>query len=363
MKLGLPRGLRALAALLAALATLLAVPQAATAKKRPAALPEQAPGTTAYGNREEVLAFADEVAARHGLDAPQLRATLAAARQLPAVARLIMPAPTGVAKNWAAYRSRFIEPRRIAAGVEFWRANEAWLAKATALYGVPAEIVVGIVGVESIYGRQMGNFRVIDALATLAFDFPSGRSDRSGLFRSELEQFLLMCRSEGLNPLQPRGSYAGALGMPQFLPSSFNRHAVDFDGDSHIDLHTNTADVIGSVAHYLAEFGWQPGLATHYEVSPPADAAALGVLLGPDILPSFTAAEFAAQGAVLGADAADHNGLLALVELQNGDAAPSYVAGTANFYAVTRYNWSSYYALAVIELGAAVKRQAVRPPP
>ena len=157
---------------------------------------------------------------------------------------------------------------------------------------MPPEIVVGIVGVETIYGRQMGNFRVIDALATLAFDFPAGRKDRSAFFRDELESWFVLCKSEGIDPLAWKGSYAGAIGMAQFMPSSFNRYAVDFDGDGHVDLHDSAADVIGSVAHYLAEFGWKRGLPTHFDVAAagrqPRDRAAL---LAPDIVPTFSAAE------------------------------------------------------------------------
>ena len=138
------------------------------------------------------------------------------------------------------------------------------------------------------------------------------------------------------------------------MPGSINRFAVDFDGNGHIDMAGSNADVIGSVAHYLAEHGWQRGQPTHFAVKPPVDSADRAVLLVPDILPSFTAAQLAERGALLDAAGAAHSGPLALVELQNGDAAPSYVAGTQNFYAVTRYNWSSYYALAVIELGQAV---------
>ncbi|HRP28351.1 MAG TPA: lytic murein transglycosylase, partial [Burkholderiaceae bacterium] len=153
-----------------------------------------------------------------------------------------------------------------------------------------------------------------------------------------------------------RGSYAGALGMPQFMPGSINRHAVDFDGDGRIDLRDSSADVIGSVAHYLAEYGWRRGVPTHFAVAVPVDAADRALLLGPDIVPTFSAAQFAAHGAVLAPEAQRFDGLLALVELQNGAAAPSYVAGTSNFFAITRYNQSSYYAMAVIELGEAVKQ-------
>jgi membrane-bound lytic murein transglycosylase B len=301
------------------------------------------------------MRFADALAERRGLDAAWVRAALEQARFVPSVARFIMPPPAGTAKNWAAYRARFVEPIRIRAGVAFWRANEKWLLQAEEVYGVPPEIVVGIIGVETIYGRQMGNFRVIDALATLAFDFPAGRKDRSEFFRDELENWFVLCRSEGIEPLAWRGSYAGALGMPQFMPSSFNKYAVDFDADGHVDLHGNAADVIGSVAHYLAEFGWKRRLPTHFEVKAPVDTSARAALLAPDILPTFAAAEMIEKGAVLGEEARNAETVLALVELQNGNAAPSYVAGTPNFYAITRYNWSSYYAMAVIDLGEAVK--------
>jgi membrane-bound lytic murein transglycosylase B len=209
--------------------------------------------------------------------------------------------------------------------------------------------------VETFYGRITGDFRVVDALATLSFDFPTGRSDRSAFFRGELEELLVLARREGVRADSIKGSYAGAIGWPQFLPGSINRHAVDFDGDGRIDLQRSVADAIGSVAHYLQQHGWQRGMPTHFAVQPPADDTARGTLLAPDILPSFTAQQMRASGAGLDAAADGHEGLLALVEVHNGEAAPSHVAGTANFYAITRYNWSSYYALAVITLGDAVK--------
>jgi membrane-bound lytic murein transglycosylase B len=300
------------------------------------------------------------VAEKRGLDAAWVAQTLAGARLLSPVRRLIMPPPAGTAKNWAAYRARFVEPVRIEAGLAWWRAHAEWLQRAEARYGVPPEIVVGIVGVETFYGRVMGRFRVLDALATLAFDFPPGRRDRSAFFRGELEELLVLARRQGLDPGSLRGSFAGAMGLPQFMPGSINRYAVDFDGDGHIDLHTHAADVIGSVANYLAQFGWQRGMPTHYAVAAPVDVSDRALLLGPDILPSFSAAQMAERGAELSEAGRAHDGPLALVELQNGEAAPSYVAGTQNFYAVTRYNWSSYYAMAVIDLGAEIARAARR---
>ena len=329
---------------------------AKTARTRTAAA-----GGPPYANHPAALAFAAEVAARSGLSQRWLELHLAQATRVEAVRKLIMPPPAGTAKNWAAYRARFVEPKRIAEGVAFWRAHAAWLTQAQARYGVPPEIVVAIVGVETFYGRVMGNFRVLDALATLSFDFPPGRKDRSVFFRSELEAFFVMCSREGVDPTGVLGSYAGALGLPQFMPSSVNRFAVDMDDDGHIRLQDNPADVVGSVAHYLAQAGWQAGMATHHAVAAPVDTTARATLLAPDILPSFTAAQMAEHGAVLSDAGRAHGGLLALVELQNGDLAASYVAGTQNFYVVTRYNWSAYYAMAVIELAQALRLQMSAP--
>ncbi len=309
-----------------------------------------------YAQHPAAQAFMAEVVPRRGLAHAWVERALAGARRRPQVQRLIMPPPAGTAKNWAAYRARFVEPRRIQAGLDFWRANDAALQRAQQTYGVPAALVVAIVGVETFYGRIMGNVRVIDALSTLSFDFPSGRSDRSAFFRSELEEFLVYAQREGLDPLLPKGSFAGAIGLPQFMPGSINRFAVDGDGDGHIDLWANGADVVTSVAHFLARHGWQPGLPTHHGVAVPVDTTARATLLGPDIKPTFSAAQMAALGAELDAGGRAHTGLLALVELQNGPAAPSYVAGTENFYALTRYNWSAYYAMAVIDLAAAIER-------
>lgn len=307
-----------------------------------------------YDTRPEVRDFAEEVAARHDWAPQWVLAQLQQARLLPATQRLVMPAPAGRRKNWAAYRDRFVEPDRIAAGVGFWLANSDALARAERDWGVPAQIVVGIIGVESFYGRITGNFRVLDALATLAFDFPQGRSDRSGFFRGELEEFLVFLRRERLAPDAVRGSYAGAIGLPQFMPGSLNRYAVDYDGDGRIDLGRSGADAIGSVARFLAEHGWQRGLAPTFEVDPPSDPAARARLLEPDIVPSFSAAEMRAAGATL-PDAAQDAGPLALVSVDNGEAVPSFVAGTRNFFVLTRYNRSSYYARAVLDLGAAVQ--------
>jgi membrane-bound lytic murein transglycosylase B len=343
--------------LLLALPVLLALPHDAPARKPKAREVAVEDSTAGYGTRQDARDFAALVAERRQLPADWIQAQLAQARRQPTAQRLMMPPPAGTAKNWAAYRDRFVEPQRIMAGARFWQENADWLQRAETRFGVPAEIVVGIVGVETFYGRITGNFRVLDVLATLAFDFPAGRSDRSPFFLAELEEFLVMCRREGLDPTQPKGSFAGAMGLPQFMPGSVNRFAVDFDEDGRIDLNNSAADVVGSVANYLAEHGWQRGMATTFAVAPPVDTTARATLLQPDILPSFSAEQMLALGAELDDAGRAHAGTMALVELQNGTAAPSFVAGTQNFYAVTRYNWSSYYAMAVITLGEAVKRQ------
>jgi membrane-bound lytic murein transglycosylase B len=312
-------------------------------------------GGPAYAQRDDAMQLADDIAARHRLDAGWVRKQLAQAKLVPAVQRLIAPTGPDTAKDWAAYRARFVEPTRVRAGAAFWQQNSAWLALAEERYGVPPEIVVGILGVETLYGRQMGGFRAIDALATLAFDFPSeARRDRSAFFRDELGALFALAYRHGLDVQALRASYAGALGMPQFMPSSWRRYAIDFDGDARIDLHGSAADVIGSVANYLADAGWQRGRPTHFAVTPPGDPADRAALLAPDIVPSWNAEYFAERGAVLSDAGRQYERALALVELRNGDATPSYIAGTVNFYVVTRYNQSSYYALAVIELGLAV---------
>jgi membrane-bound lytic murein transglycosylase B len=327
----------------------------------PASLPDVPPSdATSYADRADARALAERIALEHGLNPAWTAQALAGARYRAAVARLMMPPQAGTPKNWAAYRSRFVEPIRIRAGVAFWRQHEATLQRAETLYGVPAEIIAGVLGVETIYGRQTGQFRVLDVLATLSLDFPKGRSDRSAYFRSELGQFLKLCEEQGTAPETVLGSYAGAIGLPQFMPGSIRRYAVDFDGDGRIDLSRSPADAIGSVGHYLARHGWKPGWASHFDVKPPENQDALGKLLAPDIKPTFSAREMGELGAALPPEGQAHPGALAMVLLQNGRDAPTLVAGTDNFYAVTRYNQSSYYALAVIQLGQAVRLESQR---
>ncbi len=321
------------------------------------ARPSAAATELLYASRPDAMHIADAIAERRGLDRDWVRHAIGRARYLPQIARWVLPARAGTAKNWRVYRSRFIDPVRIQAGVAFWQANAAELERAEQTYGVPAEIIVDVIGVETIYGRDTGNFRVMDALATLSFDFPDAHPralERRVFFQSELEQLLALAQRSRSDPMQFRGSYAGAMGLPQFMPSSWVRYAIDFDGDGRIDLFDSASDVIGSVANYFVAFGWIKGMPTHYPVRLDRALLDLDALLAPDILPTFSVASFLAKGAVLEPEAQRHVGPLALVELHNGEAEPLYLAGTENFYAITRYNWSSYYALAVIELGKEV---------
>ncbi len=308
----------------------------------------------------QTQAWVQDAAQRLQLDPIWLQSTLAQAQRLPSVERLVLPPSSPTAKNWAAYRARFIEPIRIQAGLRFWQNNRSALERAEREYGVPASLIVGIIGVETLYGQNTGNFRILDALATLTFHFPSAHpraAARQAFFQSELEQFLLLTSRSGADPLGIRGSYAGAMGLPQFMPSSWAKFAVDFDGDGRIDLFGSPADASGSVANYFKAFDWRPGMPTHYPVSLTPGQTNMDSLLAPDILPTFSVASFVGQGATLSGAALQHTGPLALIELLNGPDAPSYVAGTENFYAITRYNWSSYYAMAVIELADAVARE------
>ena len=331
----------------------------ATSKSSPA---QGAP----YSTRADAMQFADDVAARRDLDPAWVRGAIGQAHYNPTVARLMQPAAKPFVKNWRVYRSRFIDPIRIEAGVRFWRANQATLERAEKEFGVPVDIIVGIIGVETIYGRDTGSFRVMDALTTLAFDFPKSHpraKERSDFFKGEVEQFLSLQNRRTADPFAALGSYAGAMGMPQFMPSSWAKYAIDFDGDGTVDLWNSQADVIGSVANYFKAFNWQPGMPTHYPVSFDNSRLDKDALMAPDILPTFSVASFAAKGAVLEGAGLEHSGPLALIELLNGPDAPQYVAGTENFYVITRYNWSSYYAMSVIELGREVATRVGRQKP
>ena len=303
-----------------------------------------------FSARADVAAFVDDMVARHGFEREVLMRSFARIGTLDKVLQLTNPPPRvqTAKKVWQDYRRRFIEPFRIGRGVDFWSRNEPALRLASALYGVPERIIVAIIGVETVYGRHTGDFRVLESLSTLAFDSPS----RADYFRSELEQFLLYTRENGLAPLDPRGSYAGAIGIPQFMPGSIRNFAVDFDRDGRIDLRASETDAIGSVASFLKLHGWSEGEPTHFgvEIDDPGSVREV-VDAGPK--PSFTVAELAEHG-IRPTGPVPSGSRLVLVDLPEGDAPTRHVLGANNFYVVTRYNRSYFYAMSVIELADAI---------
>ncbi|HJV00552.1 MAG TPA: lytic murein transglycosylase B [Burkholderiaceae bacterium] len=310
-----------------------------------------------FGEWKDVRAFLDDLAVRDGFDRAALDTLMGQVRYVDAAVQLIKPAPPGKPKNWQAYSKLFIDPVRIDAGVKFWNENQDALARAEALYGVPAEILVGIIGVETVYGRNTGRFRVLDALTTLAFSYPEApaRDERMAFFRGELEATLLFARQNGIDPLSLRGSYAGAVGMPQFMPSSIIKYAVDFDGNGKVDLLGSSSDAIGSVAAFLTAHGWRrddPGpLVYAAEVSP---NRAWEGMINQGLAAKFPAQDLTAAG-ISTTSALPPGMVFGLVDLQNGADPTEYWVATNNFYAITQYNRSYFYAMSVVELGRAVR--------
>ena len=336
-----------------ALFALLVMPSAEAAELEVAA--SAGPARAPYAKRADVRAFAAEVAVASGLTRQKVERWFAAAKFQPKIV-VAMDRPLLLPPKWFEYAPPLLAPDRVSGGVAFWRANAGTLARAETEYGVPAEIIVAILGVETIYGRNTGKYRVIDALATLAFDYPR----RAPFFRGELREYVLLAHEQGWSPLMPRGSFAGAMGMPQFMPGSYRQYAVDFDGDGRIDLWHDNADVIGSVANYLARHDWLGGqpVLLPAQIAPEAREAALRRLDG-GISERRPRSAWQADGVDAEnapADlAADPVGLLLLEEPpENGEPRASYWIACPNFYVITRYNQSRLYAAAVFALAQAV---------
>ena len=310
-----------------------------------------------FSELEAVNAFADEVALRHGFPRAELGALIGQMRYIDTAVQLVKPAPKGKAKNWQNYRRVTIEPIRIKAGVTFWNQHAAVLARAQAEYGVPAEIIVGIIGVETIYGRQTGRFRVLDVLATLAFAYPEApnRAARMAFFRGELENALVLARKSNIDPLSMLGSFAGAIGMPQFMPGSVLAYGVDYDNNGSIDLRGSAVDAIGSVASFLVQHGWQ-AKQTGPLVYPAAvsDERTWESFLNQGLAAKFRAEDLRAGGVTTGATL-PANQRFGLIDLPNGADPTEYRIATDNFFAITQYNRSYFYAMSVIELGQAIR--------
>ena len=322
---------------------------------RSAAPPKAAAKLADYASREDVRAFIGEMVGEHGFDRAALVRVFHGARFQRSIV-VAMDRPLLEPPKWHAYSRSFLTPERVAAGVGYWNAHEHDLARAEERYGVPAEIIVAILGVETFYGRNAGNYRVLDALSTLAFDYPR----RAAFFRGELRQFLLLSRELRMSPFAAKGSFAGAMGVPQFMPGSYRSYAIDFDGSGRPDLWASPADIVGSVAHYLARHDWQPGGAVLLpaEISDERRDEALrkldGGLSERRALPAWAADGVTPAGPLPG-PADDPVGLLLLEESTNGVEGASYWIAFNNFYVLTRYNRSRLYAAAVYTLAQAIK--------
>ena len=298
----------------------------------------------------EVNRFVNEMAREHKFDARQLQQLMQEAKiQQSILDAISRPAES---KPWHEYRPIFLTADRSRGGVEFWRKNRDDLIRARQVYGVPEEILIAIIGVETRYGRNTGSYRVLDALATLAFAYPP----RSKFFRKELKEYLLMTREEGLAPDGQLGSYAGAMGMPQFIPSSFRRYAVDFDNDGKRDLWTSTADAIGSVANYFRAHRWRPGEPV---VSPvKVHGSRYEALIDGNLKPRYTPQQLMDNGVILPRGLpADLKG--SLIRLEGSDG-PEYWVGWHNFYVISRYNHSALYSMAVYQLSQDIKARRMK---
>ena len=302
-------------------------------------------------DREDVQTFIDRMVSEHAYDRDKLTAVLGEAESKEAILEAISR-PAERTLEWHEYRDIFLTAERIQAGAAFWQEHRAELERISEATGVSIEILVGIIGVETYYGRITGSYRVLDALATLAFDYPP----RSKFFTSELEQFLLLVREEGMEASDATGSYAGAMGRPQFMPSSYRAYAVDSTDDGKRDIWSNWSDVIGSVANYFVRHGWKPG-------EPVVVEATLGAQWSGDtpknqLKADETVTSLSHQGVMFSTDLAGDakSQLVTLV----GDDGEEYWVGFHNFFVITRYNRSVMYALAVHQLGQEVALAVVR---
>jgi len=294
--------------------------------------------------RADVQQFIGKMVKKHNFDANKLNALFKQVELKQKIIDAITRPAEG--KPWHQYRPIFVTNTRINEGVTFWNENKATLERAEKEYGVPPEIIVAIIGVETRYGRHKGGYRVMDSLSTLAFEYPK----RGKFFRSELEHYLLLAREEKLDPLSVKGSYAGAMGKSQFISSSYRNYAIDFDGDGKRDLWDNTADAIGSVANYFKRHKWQPG----GKVVVPALVGSnhILVLVKKGYKPHSTIAELRKRGATAKSKL-DPNSMGALIELKTRVGREHWI-GLNNFYVITRYNHSPLYAMAVYQLGQAI---------
>jgi membrane-bound lytic murein transglycosylase B len=295
--------------------------------------------------RPEIREFIGEVASRHGFPEAELENILLRAQFQPGIINTISQPATS--KPWHEYRPLFITPKRVAGGVAFWNAHAETLGRARREYGIPEEIIAAIIGVETFYGAQTGKHRILDALTTLAFDYPR----RAIFFRDELEQYLLLQREKNTDVFGTKGSYAGAIGIPQFMPSSYRKYAVDFDNDGKIDLSGSTADAIGSVANYLKSYGWEAGQAVAIPALVNSEKYREALFTGN--WPSYTVADVRTLGITPQVNVPG-NPYATVIELENRGG-NEYWLGFNNFYVITRYNRSVNYAMSVLQLAEEIR--------
>jgi membrane-bound lytic murein transglycosylase B len=305
---------------------------------------------TTFIQRPEVVSFIDQIATEYNIDKDR---TLSALSKLESSTEVIQRMSAQYeALPWHKYKAMLVTEKRIKGGVEFWKQYSTVLQQAEKQYGVPAQLLVAIIGVESSYGQNSGKYPVLQTLATLAFDYPP----RAEFFKNELKEFLLLVSEQRLDPLVLKGSYAGAMGMPQFIASSYRNFAVDFDNSGQIDLHNNIPQVIGSVANYFNVHGWQEKQpVVHKAVTRGTKYKDLPIAARNKPLPTLALGTLKQHGVTSSVKIKDPNTNVALLEFHNGNEM-EYWLGMHNFYVITRYNNSSNYALAVHQLGCAIKK-------
>lgn len=305
-----------------------------------------------YSNNELTQQFIDEMVLEEGFDRAELQQLFSQVEKKQSIIDA-MERPAERTLTWGGYRNIFLKESRINGGAKFWRENEAALSAAQSKYGIPSEIIVAIIGVETLYGGNTGSYRVMDALSTLAFDYPK----RAPFFRSELGHFLILAREQGQSPLDLKGSYAGAMGLGQFMPSSYRAYAADYDEDGFIDIWTNRSDAIWSVGNYLKHHGWKAGerITGKAQVADQYDSGVFNQGLKPEL----TLAELSQVGVTPVSDdivsAADGVYSVATAMLLEGADGDEFWLGMHNFYVITRYNHSKLYAMAVFQLAEEIR--------
>jgi membrane-bound lytic murein transglycosylase B len=310
-----------------------------------------APESGGYASDPQVQMFINEMVARHGFSRQELEKVFGQAQRNDTILEA-MSKPAEKKLAWYEYRKIFLTQSRIDGGVAFWNQHAEALAQAEKAYGVDAQVIVAIIGVETRYGGNTGKYRVLDALSTLAFDYPP----RSAFFRSELEQYLLLARADHIDLLSTTGSYAGAMGYGQFMPSSYQRYAVDFDQDGKRDLWDSPMDIVGSVANYLHEHGWNPGATVTVRAS--VTGTRYESVLEKGMKPEIPVGELRADG-ITASKPLPNDTLAALISLDQENG-PEYWLGLNNFYVITRYNHSPLYAMAVYQLSEEIRQARER---